>query len=132
MRFGGCHADICVDAQGERLGAAKTKRNLGVQDNGMVLKESCKAVFLGQPVIIVLDAQKQIMPLWHEISEAGFKIKAPEIEVVELIVVKQLFPDIDQSVQRVGDSRFVKSCGRRRNDKIALLTASGKGNVSRP
>ena len=35
------------------------------------------------------------MPLRHEISEADFKIKTSEIEVVESVVIKQLLPDID-------------------------------------
>ena len=61
----------------------------------MVLEESCKAIFFGQPVVIVLNAQKEIMPLRHEISESGFKIKASEIEIVEPIVIKQLLSDID-------------------------------------
>src|SRR5712691_4607311 len=102
MGLSRCHADICVGAQGERLSPAKAKWDFRVQDNGMVLKESCKGVFLGQPVIIVLEAQKQIVPLRHEISEPTFKIKASKVEVVELIVIEQLFPHIDQSVQCVG------------------------------
>src|SRR5438094_107353 len=99
MGFGGCEADICVRAQSERLSTAKAKWNLRIYDEGMVLKESSKAVLLGQPVVIVLNPQKQIMPPRHEISEADFKIKAPEIEVVEPVVIKQLLPHFDQSVQ---------------------------------
>jgi hypothetical protein len=95
----------------------------------MVLKESSEAVFLSQPVVIVLNAQKQIIPLRHEISEADFKIKASKIEVVESVVIKKLLPDINQSVQRVGDPRLVKGCCCRRNDKIALLAAPRKGNI---
>src|SRR4029450_7770987 len=98
----------------------------------MVLEESCKAVFLGQPVVIVLDAQKQIMPLRHEISEANFHIKASEIEVVESIVIKQLLPDIDQSVKRVGNSRLVKGCCCRSHDKIALLPTPRQSDVRCP
>ena len=78
MRFSRCGADICVGAQRECLSAAKAKRNLRVYDEGMVLKEGFKTVFLGEPVVIVLDPQKQIMPLRNEISEADFKIKAPK------------------------------------------------------
>src|ERR1700730_16184211 len=129
MGFGGCGADICVGAQSERLSAAKAKRYLRAYDKRMVLKESCKAVFLGQPVVVVLKAQKQIMPLRHDVSEADFKIKASKIEVVELIVIKQLLTDIDQPVQRVGDSRLVKCRYCRRNNKITLLAAPRKGNI---
>jgi hypothetical protein len=93
------------------------------------LKESCKAVFLSQPVVIVLDAQKQIMPLRHEIPQADFNIKAPKIKVVESIVIKQLLPDIDEPVQRVGNSRLVKGRYCRGNDKIALLPTPRKGNI---
>src|SRR6266478_5437065 len=129
MRFGGRGADIQVDAQSEGLSAAEVEWNLRVYDEGVVLKESRKAVFLGQPVIVVLSAQKQVMPLRHEISQADFKIKASKIEVVELIVIKQLLTDVDQSVQRAGDSRLVKGCHCRRDDKIALLAAPRKRNV---
>src|SRR5206468_9435124 len=122
MRFGGCKADICVRAQSERLSTAKAKWNLRIYDEGMVLKESCEAVFLRQPIVIVLKAQKQIMPMRHEISEANFKIKAPEIEVVEPIVIKQLLPHIDQPVQRLRNPRLVKRTSSRRHDKIALLS----------
>src|SRR5882724_8235053 len=106
MGFGGCEADICVRAQSERLSPAKAKWNLRIYDQRMVLKESSEAVFLGQPVVIVLSAQKQIMPLRHEISEADFKIKAPEIKVVEPVVIKQLLPHIDQPVQRFRNPRL--------------------------
>ena len=61
----------------------------------MVLKESFEAVFFSQPIVIVLNSQKQIMPLRHEVSEAGFNIKASKIEAVELVVVKQLLTNID-------------------------------------
>src|SRR4029450_7711529 len=127
--FLGRGANICVRAQSERLSAAKPKRNAGVNDEGVVLKESCKAVFLSQPVVVVLNAQKQIMPLRHEISEADFNIKTSKIEIVESIVIKQLLTDVEQSVQRVGDSRLVKGCYCRRNDKIALFSASREGNI---
>jgi len=129
MRFGGRGADIQIGAQSEGLSAAEVERNPRVYDEGMVLKESCKAVFLRQPVVVVLNAQKQIMPLGHEISEADFKIKASKIKVVESVVIKQLLTDIDQSVQRAGDSRLVKGCYCRRDDKIALLATARKGNI---
>src|SRR5436190_16119751 len=112
-----------------RLSAAKLKWNGGVYDKGVILKESGEAVFLGQPVVIVVDAQEQIMPLRHEISEADFNIKTSKIEVVESVVIKQLLTDIDQSIQRVGNSRLVKSCHRRRDHKIALLSTPRKGNI---
>src|SRR5436190_21323232 len=129
MRFGGRGADIQVHAQSEGLSAAEAERNLRVDNEGVVLKESCKAVFLGEPVVVVLKAQKQIMPLRHEISETDFKIKASKIEVVESLVIKQLLADVDQSVQRAGDARLVKGGYRGRDDKIALLAAPRKGNV---
>src|SRR5215472_516496 len=122
MGFRGCDADICVRAQRERLSAAKAKRNLRVYDEGMVLKESFKAVFLGEPVVIVLNAQEQIMPLRHEISEADFKIKAPEIEAIEAVVIKQLLTHIDQSVQRASNPWLVKRSSSRRQYKIALFS----------
>src|SRR5215469_1187193 len=129
MRFSRSHTDIRVGAQRECLSAAEAKRNLRVQDKGMVLKESCKTVFLGQPVVIVLNSQKQIMPLRHQIPEADFNIKASKIEVVESVVVKELLADIDESVQRVGNSRLVKRCCCRRNDKIALHAAARERNI---
>ena len=52
MGFGGCGANICVRTQRDRLSATKAKRNLRVYDEGMVLKEGFKAVFLGEPVVI--------------------------------------------------------------------------------
>src|SRR5207237_684650 len=119
----GGSADICKRAQSKRLSAIKLKRNGGVYDEGVVLKESRKAVFLGQPVVVIINAQKQIMPLRHEISQADFNVKASKIEVVESIVIKQLLTDIDQSVQRAGDSRLVKGCYCRGDDKIALRGA---------
>ena len=61
----------------------------------MILKESLEAVFFSKPVVIVLNAQKEIMPLRHKVSEAGFNIKASKIEAVELVVVKQLLTNID-------------------------------------
>src|SRR6266536_3339632 len=131
-RFLGRDANIQVGAQRERLSATKSKRNPRVYNEGVVLEESRKAVFLGEPIVIVLGAQKQIVPLRHEISEADFNIKASKIKVVESIVIKQLLPDIDQSVQRTGNSRLVKGCYCRRNHKVALLSAPRKGNIRGP
>src|ERR1044071_1297609 len=122
MRFGGRQADIRVRAQSERLRPAKTKWNLRIQDQGMVLKESSETVFLGQPIVIVLSAQKQIVPLRHEVSKAHFNIKAPEIKVVEPIVIKQLLPHIDQSVEGFRNPRLVKGSSSWRQNKIALLS----------
>ena len=62
--FGGCpdssrrDADIQVGAQCERLSATKLKRNPRVYDDGVVLKESCKTVFLSQPVVIGTQGAK--------------------------------------------------------------------------
>ena len=97
MGFGGCGANICVRTQRDCLSATKAKRNLRVYDEGMVLKEGFKAVFLGEPVVIVLNPQKQIVPLRHEISEAHFKIKTSEIEAIEPVVVEELLPDIKEA-----------------------------------
>ena len=98
----------------------------------MVLEESCKAVFLGQSVVIVLNAQKQIMPLWYEISEANVHIKASEIEIVEPVIVKQLLADIDQSVERAVNSRLIKRRRRRCDNKIALFAATGESDIRCP
>src|SRR5215471_3083656 len=120
MGFGGCGANICIRAERDRLSATKAKWDLRVYDEGMVLKEGFKTVFLGQPVVIVLNPQKQIVPLRHEISEADFKIKVSEIEAIEPVVVEELLSDIDESVQLASNPRFVKRSSSWRQDKIAL------------
>src|SRR5439155_7934641 len=72
------------------------------------------------------------MPLRHEVSEAGFNVKTSEVELVEPVVVKQLFADIDQSVQVWRNPRLVESSRRRRHHKIALLIIPGERDIRCP
>src|SRR5580704_10861925 len=72
------------------------------------------------------------MPLRHDISKADYKIKASEVKAVELVVVKQLLSDIDQSVQRASNPRLVENGSCWRHDKIALLPAPGQRNIGCP
>src|ERR1043166_2805211 len=98
----------------------------------MVLKESSETVFLGQPIVIVLSAQKQIVPLRHEVSKAHFNIKAPEIKVVEPIVIKQLLPHIDQSVEGFRNPRLVKSSSSLRQSLVRQIETQRAQNCHEP
>ena len=60
------------------------------------------------------------MPLRHDMSEANFNIEASKIEAVEPVVIKQLLPDIDQSMRASSNEAALSPLGNQFANTIVI------------
>src|ERR1700682_214868 len=78
--------DFHICPKSELLGATERHRFFGVEDDGVVREKLVPSLVGREPVIIVLQAQKEIVQLRDGATEANIDIEAVEIEVVEAVV----------------------------------------------
>ena len=128
IRIGG-ETETEVGSHRNLLSPADPKRKLGPESERMLRKELIKTVIGGEPIVIIVRTQQQVVQLWNEVTEPRARIEAPEIEVRKSIVIEILLPDADTREKRVGNPRREADADRRGKKNVVFLSPARECGV---